>query len=97
MTSREKVAATAAYLDERKPDWWATINPLTLDLYSSENCVCGQNGLNWLREQKAVCERLGLKWDELAVFADNSLAPLWLEEIAARLPAAEPVVQPSLV
>ena len=44
-TIAERVAAGAAFLDERKPGWWKRINLDTLDIYSCTACVIGQLGM----------------------------------------------------
>jgi hypothetical protein len=41
-TIAERVAAGAAFLDEREPGWWERINLDELDLHSACRCVLGQ-------------------------------------------------------
>ena len=41
-TIAERVAAGAAFLDEREPDWWRRIDVKRLELASSCQCVLGQ-------------------------------------------------------
>lgn len=83
MTDREQVMEAAAYLDEIKSDWWAHVDPVKLDLSVASLCICGQNGLDWQEHWHEMDDRLGF---ETFVFADRDLEPLWLEEIAARMP-----------
>jgi hypothetical protein len=41
-TIAERVAAGAALLDQRDPDWWRAIRPADLDIGSCCSCVLGQ-------------------------------------------------------
>ena len=41
-TVQERVAAGAALLDERRPDWFKAIDASLIDIASSERCICGQ-------------------------------------------------------
>jgi len=38
----ERVAAGAALLDERKPDWFKSIDCAALEISSCNRCICGQ-------------------------------------------------------
>lgn len=41
-TVEERVAAGAALLDEKQPDWFKLIDCATLNIASADQCVCGQ-------------------------------------------------------
>lgn len=42
MTVQDRVAAGAAFLDEKRPGWFNEIDNATLDIASAKECVCGQ-------------------------------------------------------
>ena len=42
LTIAERVAAGAAWLDERKPDWWSAIDIIAFDIDDCRDCALGQ-------------------------------------------------------
>ena len=86
MTDKEEIAAAARYMDNWKPDWWQNIDPLRLNLQKDCDCICGQNDLDWNIPRYAGFS---------GCFSARSNEPLWLEEIARRMPA--PVREPVMV
>lgn len=71
------------YMDSAKSDWWANIDPLTLDLGDSSSCICGQNGLSW--RTHFLVRHSG----QAIATASERFTPLWLEEIAQRMPSRD--------
>lgn len=81
-TYRKAVREAALYMDGVKPDWWQRIDPLRLDLSDCARCVCGQNELKWTHHFFP-----GPDLTDLAIVTSNrEYEPLWLEEIASRMP-----------
>lgn len=71
------------YIDSAKPDWWTNIDPLTLDLGDSSTCICGQNGLSWNEHFH------GRNHGQATATCARRFTPLWLEEIAQRMPSPD--------
>jgi len=72
----------ARQLDRIKPDWWETVDPLTLDMANPDMCVCGQNGLGWVATADLTDDPKKFRF----ATGGATMEPLWLEEIAKRLP-----------
>lgn len=99
-TIAERVAAGAAFLDEREPGWVDRIDPRRLDIADCSRCVLGQlfgayvNGLDWMHDVAPHVDQLELGF----MFADGSedaelddaegLTTEWLRVILARRKAA---------
>ena len=87
--TRDTIRRAALHLDEVKPDWWSHIDPLTFNLADCNLCLCGQNGLSWTQI---------FRWDDglpsefSLVTCSRDDEPLWLEEIAKRMPVREPAL-----
>ena len=61
-TVADRVAAGAAYLDEREPGWWQRIDLDRLDLQAQCRCVLGQLATDVDRSTlwETICERFGV-------------------------------------
>lgn len=89
MEKASEVRAAAVYLDRVKPGWWANVDPLLLDMRQSCTCIAGQSGIAWCAGNASVGEYAWVDGKRLGPFGtDRDYEPLWLEEIAARMPAA---------
>ena len=83
------VRLAAEQMDETKPDWWSQIDPVKFDITNSDTCICGQSGLDWEQQKNVFYAKHGMGW---AIFSNPELEPLWLEEIAKRMPVREPAL-----
>jgi hypothetical protein len=60
-------------LDERKPGWWEKVNPLTLNIGSSDNCVLGQlYGSYWPGRQALIENKEEFTWSANHGFAASA-------------------------
>ncbi|MDP9870346.1 MULTISPECIES: hypothetical protein [Streptosporangium] len=91
----KQVAAGAAEMDNRLPDWWTGIDRVSLDLGNSYDCVLGQLfdefeiGLELLGLNLGESERLGLycSGDSLSQAVRDAYqlrTQLWIAEIDMR-------------
>jgi hypothetical protein len=82
---QERVQRGATLLDQRIPDWYRRVNPLTVNIPSNANCVLGQLGYG---DPYSVSDELGLdnmtRW--MSGFTANTpdLDEYWAEEIRKR-------------
>ena len=90
MSLRMEVRQAAMIMDKEKPDWYEHIDPITLDMTDSDDCVCGQNGLVW------GDLFWGCHYDLRYATSDPETVPLWLEEIAVRRKQAALELEPAL-
>jgi hypothetical protein len=101
-TLTERVARTATLLDARTPGWASRINPETLDIHSSGNCVLGQvygylnTGLEILGLSDGHLGQHGLNSDLWAQFGEpvskRDVENAWLAEVTARWAREEATV-----
>lgn len=99
MTVATLAANGATFLDEQIPDWYTIVNPATLDIGRSDNCVVGQlfgsywNGISKLNllcdspGEDAYAKRVSYGFSVMGVWQSGlmeSLNDAWREEIAAR-------------
>lgn len=93
LTIAERVAAGAAWLDERKPDWWTAVALPELDVDDCNLCVLGQTyGSYWDSPLFADLSNIGSgeffdndeeretveRAQPLGFYADGSSEVLWL-------------------
>jgi len=94
-TIRERVAAGAALLDEKRPDWFMEIDCATLNIASGYHCICGQLYGSYERGVQV----LGVHPPSYAflqhMMSLDALNEAWREAIAARRLARERVLQPA--
>lgn len=81
---RRAVKNAAKIVDRRKPGWFRRIVFKRLDLSVECDCIGGQTGIPWTDLSDEFERRYPVDALEVAVFADNDLRDLWIDEVRAR-------------
>lgn len=86
MTTKELVHEAALLMDEEKPGWERNIDFNTLVMHDFENCIAGQNKLDYGRMHSKLWDRVPYSPEAHTPFGgSDSVVPLWKAEVEDRL------------